>query len=110
MASSKEMFGLVTVEAMLSGVPVVASDTGANPELIRNGENGYLYPYGSAKALAEKIQEIMETEDLGNVIEQARAEAQERFSMQSCAEQTIDIYRGILKNSDMGYRLSLIHI
>ena len=104
MASSKEMFGLVTVEAMLSGVPVVASDTGANPELIRNGENGYLYPYGSAKALAEKIQEIMETEDLGNVIEQARAEAQERFSMQSCAEQTIDIYRGILKNSDMGYR------
>ena len=41
--SVMEAFGRVTVEAMLSGNPVLASDSGANPELIEEGENGWLF-------------------------------------------------------------------
>lgn len=96
MASSQEMFGLVTVEAMLSGVPVVASDTGANPEIIRNGENGYLYPCGDVERLVQTIKQIMSSDQTA-VTEVARKEAQERYSMKACAERTIRVYQEFVK-------------
>ena len=98
MAFSREMFGLVTVEAMLSGVPVVASNTGANPEIIRVKENGFLYPYGNAEALAGKVWEVMnkDKKELAVLVEKARTEAQKRFSMENCAEKTIRVYKEIL--------------
>ena len=50
-----EAFGRITIESMKMGLPVIASNTGANPELIKEGFNGYLYEYGNEKELAEKI-------------------------------------------------------
>lgn len=99
MASSREMFGLVTAEAMMSGVPVIASDAGANSELIKDGENGFLYPYGDAEALAGTIQEVMnkDEKELAVIVEKARCEAQKKFSMENCAEKTIQVYREILR-------------
>ena len=43
-----ESFGLVALEAMASGTPVVASRVGGLPKLIRNGETGYLVPFRCA--------------------------------------------------------------
>ena len=99
MASSQEMFGLVTVEAMLSGVPVIASDTGANPEIIRDGENGYLYPCGDVEALAGVIRRVMAS-DQRVITEKARAEAEEKFSMKNCAEETLHVYRELLEGKE----------
>lgn len=96
MASSHEMFGLVTVEAMLSGVPVIASAAGANLEIIREEENGYLYPYGDAEALAELIKKIM-ISDQAELVERARVEAAEKYSMKICAEKTIHVYQKLLE-------------
>lgn len=59
-ASTKEAFGRVTVEAMLSGNPVLASDSGANPELVLDGETGWLFREGDANSLADKLLEILE--------------------------------------------------
>ena len=58
-ASRMEAFGRVTVEAMLSGNPVLATNTGANPELIKEGETGWLFREGDAEDLADKIQNIL---------------------------------------------------
>lgn len=54
--SLKEAFGRVTIEYMLAGLPVIATDTGANPELIENGKSGYLYKLGDINQLVEKIE------------------------------------------------------
>jgi glycosyltransferase involved in cell wall biosynthesis len=55
MASRGEAFGRVTFEYMTLGLPVIGADSGATPELVDDGKNGYLYTPGSAKSLAEKL-------------------------------------------------------
>ncbi len=53
--SYAEPFGLVTIEAGVSGLPVIAFATGGTPEIIKDGVNGFLVRNVSAEALAEKI-------------------------------------------------------
>lgn len=55
MASASEAFGRVTVEYMLSKIPVIASNTGANSEIILDNESGLLYEYNNIEQLKEKI-------------------------------------------------------
>ncbi|MFT5251351.1 MAG: glycosyltransferase involved in cell wall biosynthesis [Flavobacteriales bacterium] len=54
--SKQEAFGLITVESMKLGIPVIASDTGGNLELVENNKNGMLYRQGNYRSLAEKIE------------------------------------------------------
>lgn len=61
--SKCEGFGRVTAEYMHARLGVIASDTGANPELIKNGNTGLLYKEGDVKNLAVKIQELLENRD-----------------------------------------------
>lgn len=56
-----EPFGLVVNEAMLCGLPVVVSDrVGARFDLVREGENGYVYPAGNIDALAAILRDILQ--------------------------------------------------
>ena len=52
MLSTSEAFGRVTVEFQMQNVAVVASDAGANAELIESGRTGFLYPLGQPESLA----------------------------------------------------------
>ena len=54
-----EAFGRVTIEFMLMRMPVIASDSGANPELIVNGSTGMIYHLGNAEELADAIQKYV---------------------------------------------------
>ncbi len=51
--SQTESFGLSALEALASGVPVVASRVGGLPEVVRDGETGMLCPVGDVDAMAE---------------------------------------------------------
>ncbi len=51
--SEQESFGLTALEAMACGVPVIGSETGGLPEVITNGETGYLMPIGETVKMAE---------------------------------------------------------
>ena len=59
-----EAFGRVTVEFMLMSMPVVASDSGANPELIDSGLTGMVYHLGDVEELAKAIQTYIKTPSL----------------------------------------------
>jgi len=54
-----EGFGLVISEAMSQGTPVITTDRTAGPDLIKNGENGWLIKAGSTKAIQEAIEELL---------------------------------------------------
>ena len=62
--SSTESFGLVALEAMASGVPVIASDVGGIPEVVAHGRTGYLEPVGDVEAMARRAIELLRDDAL----------------------------------------------
>ncbi|OHY69372.1 hypothetical protein BB778_09160 [Pluralibacter gergoviae] len=62
--SKAEAFGRVTIEAMLMGLIVVASNTGANTELIKHAWNGMLYEFDNEYNLAQQIAEVVQDPEL----------------------------------------------
>lgn len=59
MPSIAELQSIATMEAMASGLPVVGADAMALPHLIHDGENGFLFPPGDARALADRLTEVL---------------------------------------------------
>ncbi|MCR4031240.1 MULTISPECIES: glycosyltransferase family 4 protein [Flavobacterium] len=59
-----EGFGLVITEAMSQGVPVITTDRTAGPDLIDNGNDGWIVPAGSAPAIKEVLNNILEKPEL----------------------------------------------
>ncbi len=57
--SETESFGLVALEAMASGVPVVASRVGGLPEVVEDGVSGFLAPVGDVEAMADRALTIL---------------------------------------------------
>lgn len=57
--SEKESFGLVALEAMACGVPVVATNAGGLPEVVVDGENGFLCEIGDVQAMAERTLQLL---------------------------------------------------
>lgn len=62
-ASETEGFSNAILEYMACGIPVVATDAGGNPELVKDGENGYLVQVGDVAKLAERIGELVKNKD-----------------------------------------------
>jgi glycosyltransferase involved in cell wall biosynthesis len=82
-----EPFGLVVNEAMLCGLPVVVSDrVGARFDLVREGENGYVYPAGSVDALAEVLREILSNSDQRTLLGAAARRRMETWSPREYTE------------------------
>lgn len=61
-----EGLGVVLLEAMASGVPVIGSNVGGIPDIIRDGENGFLVPEKDSATLAKKIIELLSSKDLAD--------------------------------------------
>jgi glycosyltransferase involved in cell wall biosynthesis len=59
MPSIAELQSIATMEAMASGLPVVAADAMALPHLVHDGENGFLFPPGDAQELADKLAHVL---------------------------------------------------
>ncbi len=74
MPGNAELQSIATMEAMASGLPVVAVDAMALPELIHNGENGYLFPDGDSQTLAKKAIAILSDKKLSAQMSQKSLE------------------------------------
>jgi glycosyltransferase involved in cell wall biosynthesis len=59
-----EGMGRVLLEAMAAGIPVVGSDIGGIPTLIRHGENGFLFPVGDVSALEARLRQLLSDREL----------------------------------------------
>jgi glycosyltransferase involved in cell wall biosynthesis len=59
LGSLSETYGMVTIEAMVCGLPVIATNTGGTPEILNFGEFGYLYNPGNETEFAEKVNFIL---------------------------------------------------
>jgi glycosyltransferase involved in cell wall biosynthesis len=93
-----EPFGRVILEGMLLGKPVVASAAGGVPELITEGETGFLAPPGDPAQLAERLIPLLQDAQLRRRLGgQAQAWARERFSLSRHVDEMTALYRGLTK-------------
>jgi mannosyltransferase len=92
-----EGFGLTPLEAMASGVPVVATDVGAFPDLVRDGETGYLVPREDAGALRGAIARLLDDPGHRTALGQAaRAHVEAHHRIEREAEALVAIYAELL--------------
>jgi glycosyltransferase involved in cell wall biosynthesis len=95
-ASLIEAFGLVTVEAMAAGVPVVATDIGGTSEIVTNGETGILFSPNNAAELATAVITLLTNQQLAqHFINKGQAKVNAMFSLKQMAAKTLEIYRSI---------------
>jgi glycosyltransferase involved in cell wall biosynthesis len=89
-----EAAGLVNIEALASGLPVVASRVGGIPEIIDEGETGFLLQPGDERALGGALRELAScAERRQQFAGSARSAALQRFSPQSRIREYLDRYR-----------------
>ena len=91
--SRAEGFGRVTVEYMAAGLAVIASDRGANTELIEDGRTGLLYRYGEPGDLAEKIRFLIKNRDTCSRIARAgEVNVKNRFTTERNVKEIYNVY------------------
>ena len=96
MPSHYELFGMVALEAMACGTPVVASQVGGLAFLIQDGETGFVVPGGDHLALSERLTQLIKEPDLRQRLgEQAAAYAQD-YSWENISAKILDLYNEVL--------------
>jgi sugar transferase (PEP-CTERM/EpsH1 system associated) len=99
--SVREGLSLMLLEAMASGLPVVATRVGGNPEIVINGKTGYLVPSGAPELLAEKMLDVLGNEALSRQMGLAgRQRVEEQFSIQQMVAHYEHTYREVLGVGD----------
>jgi N-acetyl-alpha-D-glucosaminyl L-malate synthase BshA len=95
--SQQESFGLAALEAMACGVPVVASDAGGLPEVVVDGETGYLCPIGDVEGMASRAIGLLRDPEQHREFSRA---AVERVRVNFCAARIVpqyeELYRRVL--------------
>jgi glycosyltransferase involved in cell wall biosynthesis len=99
-ASDNEPFGIVTLEAMALGKPVVAAASGGPTEIITDGVNGLLAPYGDADAIAIAILRYLDDPVFADSIGLAAQKRSADFSTQQYAQNFIAAIRDVCKIYD----------
>jgi GT2 family glycosyltransferase len=93
MCSDFENYPLVAREALMLGVPVIASRAGGLPEIIQHGKNGLLFPPGDAGALRRQVTRVLRQPDLLNRLRQGIAPVK---TMAAEAGELLELYRSLL--------------
>lgn len=94
LGSHEEAYGMVTIEALTSGTPVIASNTGSSPELLENGEKGFLYQAKNAQDLSHKLEALLINFDQ---VSQKAFEEKERFAAKFSHQNEVAQIENILK-------------
>jgi D-inositol-3-phosphate glycosyltransferase len=101
--SRYESFGLVAVEAMATGTPVIASSVGGLAFTVDHERNGLLVPYGDPRALASAIDRLLDDDDFREAMCFNAIQDAQRFSWYAVAQQVLHVYQRLAE----GYRADL---
>jgi glycosyltransferase involved in cell wall biosynthesis len=87
-----EVFGLVIIEAMNRGLPVIASNIGAIPELIKDGYNGFLFEPGDVDSLHSIIENLVNLKKISCDLNKNAIDSSKNSSIEKHLKSILDIY------------------
>lgn len=99
MPSHYESFGMVALEAMAMGRPVIASEVGGLAFLVQDGVTGYHVPSRDPEALAERIYELLSNDACREDMGRAARRYAEGYDWPIIAGRMIEIYRRLVSNA-----------
>lgn len=88
-----EPFGLVLLEAMASGLPVISLDGGGNSDILKNRENGFLIQENNEDLFVRQLKELMSDDHLYHLISQNGQNFARQFDISKYVDQLLDIYQ-----------------
>jgi len=97
MPSHYESFGMVALEAMACGTPVVASQVGGLAFLVQDGETGYHIPVGDVDALSDRLAQLLDDDQLHERISRQAAIFAQDYAWDIVAERVVDVYTEVWK-------------
>lgn len=96
--SLREPFGVVLIEALALGKPVVATRVGGIPEIVEDRVTGLLVPPGDSRALAAAIERLLVDRDLAaDLAQRGMRRVEEQFDVAAMAERTLAVYQHVLQ-------------
>lgn len=96
MPSHYESFGMVALEAMACGTPVIASEVGGLAYLVRDGETGFTIPAEEPDTLCEKLSWLLNDEALHQKMSGQAAEYAQDYAWEKIATQIVDVYKELV--------------
>ena len=97
--SEIESFGLAALEALACGVPVVASSVGGLPEVVTDGEVGFLRPVGDVAAMATAVARLLDDQPLRRRMgTAARRLVESRYALGPAVDRYLDVYLRVLSS------------
>ncbi len=96
MPSHYESFGMVALEAMACGTPVVASEVGGLAFLIEDGKTGYTVPADEPQALADRLEKIITNPDLRERLALQAAEFAQEYGWDKIAARVVELYNDVM--------------
>ena len=97
--SRQEGFGIVFVEAMAAGLPVVAARAGATPEVVKHGRTGILVPPSDPDALAAVLVRLLASPDERRMLGEAGTRAAERYGLEVVGRDLVRRIRPVVEAS-----------
>jgi len=103
--SESEPWGLAVNEVMNAAKPVIVSDqVGAGPDLVADGENGFVYPVGDTQALAERLQMLTSSREHAAAMGQRSLKRIEKFSFEADRRGLLDALESLFARRTLGFR------
>ena len=95
MPSHYESFGMVALEAMACGTPVIASEVGGLAYLVKDGETGFTIPDQEPDMLCEKISWLLNDHELHTAMSRRAVEYAQDYAWEKIAKQILDVYQDL---------------
>jgi D-inositol-3-phosphate glycosyltransferase len=104
MPSHYESFGMVALEAMACGTPVIASEVGGLAYLVRDGETGFTIPDQEPDTLCEKISWLLNDREMNDRMSARAVEYAQDYAWEKIANQIMDVYEGLVQQKNVSGR------
>ena len=95
-----ESFGMVALEAMACGTPVVASQVGGLAFLVQDGVTGFTVPVDEPDALADRLMRCVNQPDLQKQLGRQAADLAREYAWEKIAARMLDLYRQVIESKN----------